>query len=118
MADFGITFKHAREAKGLTLEQVAAKTKIGTRFLDAIEKGEFERLPGGIFSRGFVRTYAESLGLDAGEVMSSFDRLSNYRAPGAFEETPISSQQPKQSTNRLFPIAVAVLIIIVVVFYF
>ena len=118
MADFGITFRNAREAKGLTLEEVAAKTKIGTRFLEAIEQGQLERLPGGIFSRGFVRAYAECLGLDVDEAVADFDRLSNYRSPSAaIEEKPIVTAKPAASNPKLFPIAIVVLIIIIIVFY-
>src|SRR5262245_20345952 len=119
MAEFGITFKNAREAKGLSLEQVADKTKIGTRFLEAIEKQEFERLPGGIFSRGFVKAYAESLGLDANEILSNFDRMSNYRPPIVADEptfnAPIKKDQPNIS---LYPIVVGVLVVLAIILYF
>ncbi len=118
MADFGITFKTARESRGLTLEQVATKTKIGTRFLEAIESEQFERLPGGIFSRGFVRSYAESLGLNADEVVASFDRMSNYIAPAVIQETPLSTPKTQESGGKLFPIAIAIGVIIGIVFYF
>ncbi len=64
MSDLGTTFRNARETLGLTLDQIAGETRIGTRFLEAIEKEEFHLLPGGIFSRGFVRAYAERLKLD------------------------------------------------------
>jgi cytoskeletal protein RodZ len=64
MSEFGSTFKARREAKGLSLEQIATETRISTRFLQAIEHDDFQVLPGGIFSRGFVRAYAEVLGMD------------------------------------------------------
>ena len=72
MSDFGINFKHARESLGLTLQQIATETRIGTRFLEAIEKEEFHLLPGGIFSRGFVRSYAERLRMDPDNAVAEF----------------------------------------------
>src|ERR1051326_1769239 len=118
MADFGINFKKARESKGLTLEQIAAKTKIGTRFLEAIEKDEFQRLPGGIFSRGFVRAYAESLGLDADEAVANFDRLSNYRPPAMEQVTVEPEPRPTAGRRKLLPIAIIVAVFFVIIFYF
>src|SRR6266571_5129207 len=65
MSNFGASFKKARESKGISLERIAAETRISTRFLLAIENEEFNLLPGGIFNRGFVRTYAEKVGLES-----------------------------------------------------
>ncbi|MBV8051343.1 MAG: helix-turn-helix domain-containing protein, partial [Acidobacteriaceae bacterium] len=55
---FGPRLKAQREKRGITLEQISKSTKIGTRFLEALEEDHFERLPGGIFNKGFVRAYA------------------------------------------------------------
>ncbi|HXH06320.1 MAG TPA: RodZ domain-containing protein [Vicinamibacterales bacterium] len=64
MARAGERFRAAREARGLSLRQVADVTKIPLAVLEAIERGELERLPGGIFGRGFIRAYAAAVGLD------------------------------------------------------
>jgi cytoskeleton protein RodZ len=48
----------------MALEEVAVSTKIGTRMLQALEDGRYERLPGGIFNKGFVRAYARHLGMN------------------------------------------------------
>src|SRR2546428_8672060 len=120
MAEFGIIFKNVRESKGLTLEQIAAKTKIGTRFLEAIEKDDFQRLPGGIFSRGFVRAYAECLGLDADEAVANYDRLSNYRAPAVMDQLNVSAPEPRTSGigRKLVPITIGVVAVFFIVLYF
>src|SRR5437868_2477680 len=118
MADFGITFKNARESMGLTLEQIATETRIGTRFLTAIENEEFKTLPGGIFSRGFVRSYAERLRLDPDRAVSEFERLSNYHEPALMEGLRVSSTpQPDQVHRKLYPIAIGGLVLLIVVFY-
>jgi cytoskeleton protein RodZ len=70
--EFGAHLKQAREQKGVTLQQVAATTKISARFLDALEKNDQSRLPGGIFSRSFVRSYAREVGLDPEDTVRRF----------------------------------------------
>jgi cytoskeletal protein RodZ len=64
MSSLGATFRREREARNISLEEIAAQTKIGIRLLRAIEEERFERLPGGIFSVSFVRQYARCLGMN------------------------------------------------------
>jgi cytoskeleton protein RodZ len=61
----GTTLAHAREAAGLSLEEAARRLKFAPRQLDALERGEWGRLPGGAAVRGMVRSYARLLGMDA-----------------------------------------------------
>jgi cytoskeletal protein RodZ len=56
--------------RGVTLEEMSAATRISIRFLEAIESEELAKLPGGIFTRSFVRTYARYLGLDEERVLT------------------------------------------------
>src|SRR5947209_18788603 len=79
MTDFGASFKKARESAGISLDQIAIETRISTRFLAAIENEEFHLLPGGIFNRGFVRTYAERIGLDPDQAVNEYERLVKVR---------------------------------------
>ncbi len=76
MSNFGATFRKARETAGLPLEKIAAETRISTRFLLAIESESFDLLPGGIFNRGFIRSYAEYLGLDPEQAVADYERMS------------------------------------------
>ena len=64
MSAFGENLRREREMRGVSLEEISSATKISLRFLDAIEREDFAKLPGGIFSRSFVRSYARYLGLD------------------------------------------------------
>jgi cytoskeleton protein RodZ len=68
----GARFKRERERQGMTLDDVALATKIGTRMLQAIEQDEFNRLPGGIFNKGFIRSYARHLGLDEEQALADY----------------------------------------------
>jgi len=64
MGSFGEDLKKAREAKKVTLEAIATATKITTRYLQAVEQERFDQLPGGVFRKSIVRSYARAAGLD------------------------------------------------------
>jgi cytoskeleton protein RodZ len=72
MPAFGENLRREREMRGVSLEEISGATKISIRFLNAIENEEFRTLPGGIFARSFVRTYARYLGLDEERVMAEY----------------------------------------------
>lgn len=64
MSELGRLLREARTAKEMSLADVEAATRIRQKYLDALERGEFQRLPRGTIARGFLRTYASYLGLD------------------------------------------------------
>jgi cytoskeleton protein RodZ len=70
--DFGTKLRAARERRGISLRQIANATKISTAVLDALEHDDISRLPGGIFSRAFVRAYATEVGLDPETTIQDF----------------------------------------------
>ena len=70
--DFGAKLRTAREGQGISLRQIAMATKISTGALESLELGEVSSLPGGIFSRSFVRSYASEVGLDPDEMVREF----------------------------------------------
>ena len=69
-ATAGAKLRAARERKGLTLEQVASETRISRRYLEDLETGALEEMPGRTYVLGFARTYAKTLGLDQEEIVS------------------------------------------------
>src|SRR3954470_22622913 len=71
-ADFGRKLREARERRGVSLRQIATSTKISISALEALERNDISRLPGGIFSRAFVRSYALEVGLDPEETIHDF----------------------------------------------
>ena len=75
MATFGENLRREREMRGVTLEEISASTKISVRFLKALEDEDLGRVPGGIFTRSFVRAYAKYLGLDEDHVMAEYHLL-------------------------------------------
>src|SRR5262249_14225916 len=72
MGSFGERLQREREMRGITLEEIADSTKIGTRSLRALEQEDFDKLPGGIFNKGFVRAYARYLGIDEEQAVADF----------------------------------------------
>src|SRR5579862_4767390 len=74
MTSIGETLRREREKQNLDLDQVSRELKISTRFLEAIEQENFDRLPGGVFAKSFVRQYARMLNLDEEEVAAEVQR--------------------------------------------
>jgi cytoskeleton protein RodZ len=72
MPAFGENLRREREMRGVSLEEISSATKISLRFLEAIEREDFSKLPGGIFSRSFIRSYARYLGLDEERVVAEY----------------------------------------------
>ncbi len=81
MAPFGAQLKKVREQRGITLDQISSSTKIGVRFLCALEEEHFEQLPGGIFNRGFVRSYARTIGVDEDQAIADYLAASGEDQP-------------------------------------
>jgi cytoskeletal protein RodZ len=69
---FGGKLRDARERRGISLREIANTTKISMSALEALERNDLARLPGGIFSRAFVRSYALEVGLDPEETIREF----------------------------------------------
>lgn len=72
METLGGLFQQTRERQGLSLEQIASRTRIQQRHLQALEEEDFARLPAKVFVKGFVRSYARSLGLDEDNALQLF----------------------------------------------
>ena len=72
MGAFGERMQRERELRGVTLDEISVVTKIGTRSLKALEEEDFDKLPGGIFNKGFVRAYARYLGIDPDEAVADY----------------------------------------------
>jgi cytoskeleton protein RodZ len=69
----GERLKRERERRKISLDEISLSTKIGTRFLVAIEEGNFDQLPGGIFNKGFVKAYARSIGVDENLAVAEYE---------------------------------------------
>ena len=86
--DVGETLRMAREQQGLSLEVISQRTKIGTEKLRAIEENDIQRLPSGIFLRGFVRAYAHEVGLDVEDTVNRYIAQFESQASIVEDDTP------------------------------
>jgi len=112
MDDFGGKLRQARERRGISLRQIAASTKIAPAALEALERNDISKLPGGIFSRAFVRSYAVEVGLDPDETVREFLVRFNEKEPPTAEsiaahvpEAEIEFENRQRAAARLVKIA-------------
>src|SRR5260221_375115 len=68
----GARLRDAREKRGVSLRQIANTTRISVMSLEALERSDLSRLPGGIFTRAFIRAYAQEVGLDSERMIQDF----------------------------------------------
>jgi cytoskeleton protein RodZ len=80
MGAFGEALRRERESRGIGLEAISGSTKISSRYLEALEQERFEQLPGGVFNKGIVRSYARMVGLDEDAWVERF--MSAYQESG------------------------------------
>jgi len=81
MHDFGAKLREARERRGISLRQISTKTRISLAALEALERDDISRLPGGIFSRAIVRSYALEVGLAPDPTVEEFIERFNQETP-------------------------------------
>lgn len=72
-ASFGQELRREREVRDVSLQEIAKATKIGVRFLEALEKDNFEALPAPVFTKGFIREFSKYLGLDPEKMVNSWN---------------------------------------------
>ncbi len=70
--NFGSYLKHERELRGVPLEEISGATKIHIRYLKALEENSFDQLPGEVFVKGYIRSYASIIGSDVEEVLNIY----------------------------------------------
>ena len=102
---FGAYLREAREQRGLTLQQIAASTKISTTVLRALEAGKTEDVPGGIFARAFVKAYAHEVGLDPDDAVNQFLDACGAARPKARTHSP-DPERPMRTAISPSPAAV------------
>jgi cytoskeleton protein RodZ len=109
--NFGERLKREREMREVSLDEISSATRIGTRFLEALENEDWARLPGGVFNRGFVRAVARYLGLDEESLLAEYD-LAHGQQPIP-PAPPPATRRASELTTRIVP-ALTVLIALLV----
>ncbi|MEC2344312.1 helix-turn-helix domain-containing protein [Paenibacillus barengoltzii] len=125
MSDLGQQLREARLARGLSLDDVQEMTKIRKRYLEAIEMGDYKVLPGSFYVRAFIKTYAETVGLDADELLAEHRQNVPSTAPEPTMEPVIQKRRSRQHNERnskwlstTLMWSFTVLILIVIYLYF
>ena len=106
---FGEHLRREREMRGISLEEIASATRIGTRFLEALETEQWGQLPGGVFNRGFVRAIAHHLGLNEEALVAEYTI-----ATGGLPVTSSSSVRQPAESNRTGAWVALLLIVILI----
>ncbi|SFK28340.1 Helix-turn-helix domain-containing protein [Halobacillus dabanensis] len=120
--EIGARLKETREAKGLSLESLQETTKIQKRYLQAIEKNEFQVLPGKFYTRAFIREYASAVGLDPEQVMEEHkNELPTFEEESAVQysrvqRTKKETAQKSGNSSRVLPTILTVGLIVGLIF--
>jgi cobalamin biosynthesis Mg chelatase CobN len=99
VGEFGDKFRKQREQKGFSFDDVSHVTKIGARMLQAIEEENFDRLPGGVFNKGFIRTYAKHLGMNDDEAIASYLACVRQTQVAAQQAADLTTSDPTRSES-------------------
>ena len=112
--DFGGRLKQLREERGVALREIAESTKISVSALEALERNDVSRLPGGIFVRGIIRAYAAKIGADpertVAEFITRFPVDSNQSTAGSRSSDDYLQQVARRRGGRRAVIAVVILV--------
>ncbi len=98
MSSLGEKLRQAREARGVTISEIAEQTRISSHYLEAIESDDYRTLPGGIFNKGFVKSYAKYVGVDEQEALQDYAKLVSEQA--ANQPEPEIRHRPEVLTDN------------------
>src|ERR1051325_3236160 len=113
MPTLGEELKRRREERQIALTDISEATRIGTRFLKAIEMDNYGVLPGGIFTRSFIRAFAKQVGMDEDEAIALYQQqvagVSAEAAPQPRAESiaPTVVEPPRPAPRRPEPLTYA-----------
>ena len=93
--------KEARLAKGLSLEEAEAATSIRKLYLDAVEEGEFDKIPGDVFTKGIIRTYGNFLGLNGLDLVNIYKAQNSGLTKEAVAPKPIRMVEKIQYSPQI-----------------
>jgi cytoskeletal protein RodZ len=94
MASLSERLKRERELRGISLRQISEETRIGVRFLEALEEGKLEVIPGEFYRRSYLRAYARYLGLDEDRAVNVYDYSRKEKAAAEDQAQPGESLPP------------------------
>lgn len=99
----GDTLREAREKQGLTYKDIEKGTSIRALYIEYIEKGEYDELPGDVYTKGFIRSYANFLKLDANALVQAFTAERHKGAAPAAEQKPAAPKAAQEKPQAKKP---------------
>lgn len=113
--EIGGFLKSKRQELGLSIEEISSKIKIKSDLIEVIEKGDFSKFPGRIYSIGFVRSYASYLGLDADFIVYSLKLCPDFLVPetGMLTKTTVVNEE---ESSKKMSVAFSVILLSLFVF--
>ena len=120
-SDFGARLRAQREGRGVTLRQIAAATKVPVAQLEALERNDISRLPGGIFIRSIVRSYAQEIGADPATTVREF--IASFPEDAANDTSssrPIDYEKattPRRGARGVILVSIALIALVVIVLW-
>lgn len=96
----GEKLRKAREELGISISEVAEQTRISALYLESIENDDYRTLPGGIFNKGFVKSFAKQVGVDEQEAIQDYSHLIASQE-GIDDETGTNSYRPEVLTDNI-----------------
>jgi hypothetical protein len=118
MPDLGKTLSQARVARALSLEDCERDTRISKRYLDALEREDWKIFPAPVYSRAFLRTYAQYLGLNPADLMRQFHAQTEEQAPAVRPLPEIPAPPATGTMNWLLAGGVLVILLVVGIFLY
>lgn len=103
MIEFGKTLRAAREAKGLTVGQIAESTHMLSSIVQNLEEEDFSKIVAPIYGRGFVKLYCEAVGLDPKPLIDEFMEIFSGNRIPAIKERPVSTPPPEPTVADPIP---------------
>ena len=111
----GEKLRQAREERGVTITEVAEQTRISPHYIELIEQDDYRTLPGGIFNKGFIKSYAKYVGVDESEALQDYSRLITAQTGDASDDPktyrPEVLTDDRASASRLPTVIIAVVIL-------
>jgi len=105
--NFGSYLKHERELRGVPLEEISGATKIHIRFLKALEENSFDQLPGEVFIKGYIRSYADIIGSDVEEMLNIYKESMEFKNQ---ENIPAQIPSTKPKTFLIFGLLILLIV--------
>lgn len=110
MPSVGQFLREQREERGMSVEEISRATRVPVSSVERIESDRFDELPGEVFVRGFLKSYARALGVAGDEVLA---RYTASRRVAWVTPLPLSSANPKPARGRRFGVAIAFVLLLI-----